>query len=69
MFYERGLAGGVPLSEQGVRERVAAYAELAAPGQPGLRVRSRRGRHTAVVIASRTVPLPFGGWLDRPPWI
>lgn len=65
VFYERGVAGGVPLSEQGVRERVAAYAELAAPGQPGLSLSGRvEDGYTAVVLARRTVTLPFGGWLD-----
>ncbi len=53
-FYAGGVAGGVPLSEAGVQERVAAYAGAAR--QPGLELSAAvEGGHTAVVTASRTV--------------
>ena len=67
-FYERGATGGVPLSAQLVAERVARYEAAAAVGQPGLRLRADvEGGVTAVVVAERTVDLPFSGLLGRGP--
>lgn len=67
-FYERGAAAGVPLSAAAVAERVAAYEGAAAVDQPGLRLRAEvEGGVTAVVVASRTVDLPFSGLLGRAP--
>ena len=64
VFYASGLAGGVPLSSEGVAERVATYEVLAAREQPGLRLYgSVEGGGTAVVTGTRAVALPFTGWL------
>lgn len=64
VFYASGPGQGVPLSDAGVSERVAAYEGHAAVGQPGLRLSARvEGGFTAVVTATRTLELPFGGWL------
>ncbi len=64
VFYVRGPAEGVPLSDSGVRERVAAYAGAAAHDQPGLQMAGRvEGGYVAVVTATRNVGLPFGGWV------
>lgn len=61
VFYARGPGAGVPLSEVGVRDRVGAYATGAGPD---LRMNARvEDGYTAVVTATRTVALPFGGWL------
>ena len=67
-FYERGAAGGVPLSVELVAERVARYEAAVAAGQPGLRLRGQiEGGVTAVVVAERAVDLPFSGLLGRGP--
>ncbi len=65
VFYAQGPGLGVPLSEVGVRERVAVYATGVAADQPGLQMSGQvEGGYTAVVTATRTVALPFGaGWL------
>lgn len=63
-FYADGPGDGVPLSTSVVRGRVATYAAAAAAGQPGLAMSAGvEGGTTAVVVATRTVGLPFGGWL------
>lgn len=65
-FYARGPDGEVPLSEQAVAERVAAYRGEAAVDQPGLQMSSGvEDGATAVVTAERAVTLPFSGWLLR----
>ena len=67
-LYDGGLAGGVPLSVDGVADRVAAYEAVAAPGQPGLQLDGDvEGGVTAVVVARRTVRLPFTGFFGREP--
>jgi Flp pilus assembly protein TadG len=59
VFRVQGPAAGVPLSEAGVQERVAAY-----PAPSGVALSARvDGGLVAVVTGSRTVRLPFGGWL------
>ena len=59
VFRAQGPAAGVPLSGAGVQERVAAY-----PAGPGVLLTGRvDGGYVAVVTGSRTVRLPFGGWL------
>ncbi len=59
-FRAEGPSAGVPLSEAGVQDRVAAY-----PVGPGVVLTGRvDGGLVAVVTGSRTVRLPFGGWLD-----
>lgn len=64
VFYARGPGEGVPLSDSGVRDRVAAYAGAAARDQPGLQMTGQvEGGYTAVVTATRSVGLPFGGWV------
>ena len=64
VFYAQGLAGAVPLSEAGVAERVAGYQALAAREQPGLRLDGHvEDGATAVVTGTRTIALPFSGWL------
>lgn len=64
VFYSRGPGQGVPLSEDDVRSRVGTYADAAMQGQPGLELAGRvEGGYTAVVTATRTVGLPFGGWV------
>ena len=61
-FYGRGLQDRVPLSEQDVAQRVAAYEAQAASDQPGLQLSSGvDGGTTAVVVARRTVALPVVG--------
>lgn len=63
-FYGRGLQDRVPLSEQGVAQRVAAYEAQAATDQPGLQLASGvDGGATAVVVARRRVALPMVGRL------
>lgn len=63
-FYARGPGEGVPLSEQAVTERVAAYQQEAALDQPGLQLSGVvQDGGTAVVTATRAVTLPFSGWL------
>lgn len=58
-FQAQGPAGGVPLSEVGVQERVTAY-----PVPPGVVLSGVvEDGHVAVVTGSRTVRLPFAGWL------
>ena len=67
-LYDGGLDGGVPLSVEGVGERVAAYEAVVAPGQPGLRLAGDvEDGVTAVVVAERAVDLPFSGLLGRGP--
>lgn len=64
VFYARGPVAGVPLSKQGVAQRVAAYQAQAAVDQPGLQLTSGVvAPGTAVVVATRTVELPLVGWL------
>ena len=64
VFYAQGLAGGVPLSDDAVAERVAGYEAVAAREQPGLRLSGHvEGGGTAVVTGTRTVALPFSGWI------
>lgn len=64
VFYADGPAGGVPLSEAAVADRVATYARGAVLDQPGLVLQSRvDGGYVAVVTAQRVVRLPFGGAL------
>lgn len=59
VFRAQGPAAGVPLSEAGVQDRVAAY-----PVTPGVVLVGRvDGGLVAVVTGSRTVRLPFAGWL------
>ena len=68
LFYARGAADGVPLSPAAVADRVAAYEGLAAVDQPGLQLQSDvEGTGTAVVVATRTVDLPFSGLLGHGP--
>lgn len=63
-FYARGPGTGVPLSAEQVRRRVGAYAGSAGADQPGLQLSARvEGSGTAVVLASRTIRLPFSGRL------
>lgn len=63
-FYAHGPGEGVPLSEAGVEQRVAVYAQ--GTGQPGLALDGHvEGGLVAVVTAHRTVRLPFSGWLGR----
>ena len=63
-----GAAGGVPLSPAAVADRVAEYQGAAAAGQPGLQLRGDvEGGVVAVVVATRTVDLPFSGLLGRAP--
>lgn len=63
-FYARGPDGGVPLSEAGVGDRLAAYQGQVAADLPGLQLTGYvDGPYTVVVAASRQVGLPFGGWL------
>ena len=67
-LYDRGLDAGVPLSAAAVADRVAAYEAVAAPGQPGLRLEGGvEGGVMAVVVARRTVRLPFSAFLGRAP--
>ena len=65
VFYAQGPGRGVPLSEVGVRERVAGYLADVAGDQPGLQMSARvEAGYTVVVTARRTVALPVGsGWL------
>jgi len=64
VFYAQGLSGQVPLSDARVAERVADYATLAAGEQPGLRLDGHvEDGAVAVVTGTRTVVLPFSGWL------
>jgi uncharacterized membrane protein len=59
VFRVQGPAAGVPLSQTGVQERVAAY-----PAPPGVVLSGRvEDGLVAVVTGTRTVHLPFGGWL------
>lgn len=63
-YLRSGLDAAVPLSESLVRQRVQAYEERAAHDQRGLTLDSDVvAGDTVVVTASRTVSLPFGGWL------
>jgi uncharacterized membrane protein len=65
-FYDAGVDSGVPLSDETVAARVAAYAVDAAQEQPGLELSvAVEGGTTARVVARRSVRLPFGGWLER----
>ena len=67
-FYERGAGAGVPLSAGLVAERVAMYEAAVGSGQPGLRLTSDvEAGVTAVVVAERTLDLPFSGLLGRGP--
>jgi len=67
-FYAGGPADGVPLSVTGVRDRVGAYADLAAQAQPGLTMTAEvDSGHTAVVRATRAYTVPFAGWLQVRP--
>jgi Flp pilus assembly protein TadG len=59
-----GLHGQLPLDEQQVAAVVAVYETDTRTGQPGLRLRAAVEQGTtAVVEATRTVQLPFVGWL------
>lgn len=63
-FYARGPEAGVPLSEAAVRRLVAGYGGRATGDQPALRLSARvDGGGTAVVVATRSVALPFSGRL------
>ena len=68
VFYAVGAAGGVPLSPAAVVDRVAEYQGAAAADQPGLQLSGDvEGGVVAVVVATRTVDLPFSGLLGRAP--
>ena len=59
-----GLGARLPLSEADVQDVVRRYAADARAAQPGLRLEgSVEGGTVAVVDATRTVRLPFSGWL------
>ena len=63
-YYADGLGAGVPLSEAAVAARVQAYEDRAREEQPDLVLRSRvEDGGTVVVTATRTLQLPFRGWL------
>lgn len=67
-FYRQGAEAGVPLSAAAVADRVATYEATAAAEQPGLQLSSDvEGTGTAVVTATRSVALPFGGRLGVGP--
>ena len=64
VFYAEGPGAAVPLSPEGVADRVAAYESVAGGEQPGLQLAgSVADGSTAVVVGTRTVALPFGSWL------
>ena len=59
-----GLHGQLPLDERQVTSVVATYEADLRAGQPGLRLSAAVEQgSTAVVEATRTVQLPFVGWL------
>jgi Flp pilus assembly protein TadG len=58
-LYRDGLRDQLPLDPAEAASRVAAYEAQAALGQPGLRLSVQVDGRTAVVTATRTVPLPF----------
>ncbi len=59
-----GLHGQLPLDERQVTSVVATYESDLRAGQPGLRLSAAVEQgSTAVVEATRTVQLPFAGWL------
>ncbi len=63
-YYGSGADEAVPLSDPLVNGRVQAYAAREQRNQPGLVMSSRVvGGDIVVVQASRSVSLPFGGWL------
>ncbi len=63
-YYQDGADEDIPLSDPLVEGRVQAYAAREQRNQPGLAMSSRVvGGGTVIVGASRTVGLPFGGWL------
>lgn len=63
-FYADGLDGAVPLSTGAVQQRVASYLAATDSAQPGTAMSaSVEDGRTAVVVATRTVGLPFGGWV------
>jgi len=58
-LYRDGLRDQLPLDPAEASSRVAAYEAEAAAAQPGLRLSVQVDGRTAVVTATRTVPLPF----------
>lgn len=64
-FYAGGAAEQVPLSPAEVASVVASYNAAAARVQPGLVLVPAVEGGTAVVTATRTVELPFSGWLGQ----
>jgi hypothetical protein len=58
-LYRDGLKDQLPLDPAEASSRVAAYEAQAVIGQPELRLSVRVDGRTAVVTATRTVPLPF----------
>jgi Flp pilus assembly protein TadG len=63
-YGRRGAQDFAPLSEALVADRVAAYADRAERGQPGLVLTGRvEAGSTVVVTARRQLTLPFSGWL------
>jgi uncharacterized membrane protein len=65
LVYANGLGEAIPLSLDDVQQVVAVYGARAAEGQGGLQLSASLDatQTTATVTATRTVRLPFSGWL------
>ena len=65
VVYDRGLGSAIPLSPDLVQQVVATYGAQAAIAQRGLQLTAEvdSAQTTATVLATRTVALPFTGWL------
>ena len=63
--YQNGLDGAIPLAPQDVLAVVGQYEADAQQGQPGLRLDPSvdAAGTTATVVATRTLTVPFSGWL------
>jgi len=64
VVYDSGIGAAIPLSPEAVRDVVATYAARAA-AQSGLQLSAEldSAQTTATVVATRSVLLPFTGWL------
>lgn len=65
VVYDSGIGAAIPLSPEAVRDVVATYAARAAAAQSGLQLSAEldSAQTTATVVATRSVLLPFTGWL------
>ncbi|GAC1610557.1 MAG: hypothetical protein NVS3B26_17950 [Mycobacteriales bacterium] len=65
VVYDKGIGSAIPLSPDLVQQVVSAYGARAAAAQKGLQLTADLdpAQTTATVLATRTLMLPFTGWL------